>query len=481
VPSTETQPAASTLDFIFRDLPSPFGPSSDDAIPVWPIDQESYPDWVAQQEPLWQKWASSSDFTAAKNTILLLPDTQGEIAGVILGLGQNNGLEADPWPYASLAKKLPAGLYYIDAPLSEQAAFHAGLGWALSSYRFTHYKENDPQKARLVLPRPEQAENILALAAGTQLTRDLVNLPTEDMGPDTLGDVSEHIAAEYGAQITQIIGDDLLAAGYRTIHTVGRAAAKASRLIDITWGRSDAPKVTLVGKGVCFDTGGLDLKPSSAMRNMKKDMGGAAHVLGLATAIMRTGLDIRLRVLIPAVENNISGNAFRPGDIIRTYKGLTVEIGNTDAEGRLILCDALTLADEEQPELMLDFATLTGAARVALGADIPPFFTDDHQLAADLANHAAAQADPVWRLPLYGPYAEQLDSPIADLCNVSDSSFAGAITAALYLKNFVEKTPSWVHFDVFAWNMADRPGRPKGGEAMGLRSVYALLCERYKS
>jgi len=316
-------------------------------------------------------------------------------------------------------------------------------------------------------------------AEAVTLTRDLVNTPANDLGPAEIEATARALAARFGADITVTTGDDLLAANFPLIHAVGRASARAPRLIDLSWGDPDAPKVTLVGKGVAFDTGGLDIKPPSGMLLMKKDMGGAAHVIGLAQMIMARGLKLRLRVIIPAVENAIDGTAFRPGDIFPSRKGLSVEIGNTDAEGRLILADALTLADEEAPELLIDLATLTGAARVALGPQLPPAYTDDETLAADLARCAALEADPLWRLPLWKPYASMLDSPIADLNNAPGGGFAGSITAALFLERFVERAASWLHIDIYAWNPSSRPGRPEGGEAQTIRALDALLTERY--
>nr|WP_276515141.1 leucyl aminopeptidase family protein [Pseudemcibacter aquimaris] len=350
----------------------------------------------------------------------------------------------------------------------------------MGHYKFDQYlKEKNDKCAVLIAPENCNFDHISAIINGTNLTRDLVNIPTCDMGPTELADASQELAKEYGAACDITVGDDLLEKGYETIHTVGRAAEKEPRLIDITWGDENDPKITLIGKGVCFDTGGLDIKPSSAMLTMKKDMGGAAHVLGLAQMIMEVGLKIRLRVLIPAVENNISANAFRPGDIIKSYEGTTIEVGNTDAEGRLVLCDAIALASEENPELMIDFATLTGAARVAMGVDVPPYFTDDEELNSKLLEIQHDHHDPLWPLPLYTPYRKMLSSSIADINNVGSSGFGGAITAALFLKHFVGKDIPWIHFDVYAWNASDRPGKPKGGEAMGIRAVFAYLSERF--
>ena len=316
-------------------------------------------------------------------------------------------------------------------------------------------------------------------ARATYLVRDLVNTPANDLGPAELAEAAAAVARGAGVRANIIVGDDLLAKNYPLVHAVGRASARPPRLVDFAWGTPDAPKVTLVGKGVCFDTGGLDLKPSSNMLLMKKDMGGAAVVLGLAQMIMDAGLKVRLRVLIPAVENSVSGNAYRPGDVLATRKGKTVELGNTDAEGRLILADALTEADGEEPSLLVDCATLTGAARVALGPDLPALFTPSDDLARDLLRHGDAQSDPLWRMPLHAPYRDYLDSKIADFNNAADTSFAGSITAALFLKEFVSRTQAWAHIDLYAWNAKTRPGRPAGGEAMAMRALYALVAERY--
>ncbi len=456
--------------------------SKNPAYPIWLVQKSEFESWFADRPENFITWAKSQNFTADKGQILILPTSSGGIEGVIVGTGSQRPSEVDPWLFAGVAEKLPVADYHIDHDLGTDAAYHAALGWALSGYKFTRYtKDNRSGYARLVLPQACDPAKIERVVRGTFTVRDLVNTPTNDLGPGELEGAARKIAVEHGAEFSCIVGEDLLAANLPAIHAVGRASAEAPRLIDIRWGPDNAPKLTLVGKGVCFDSGGLDLKPSSGMRLMKKDMGGAAHALALAEMIMSANLNVRLRVLVPAVENAISGNAFRPGDVIQTHKGLTVEIGNTDAEGRLILCDALSLGDLEKPDLMLDFATLTGAARVALGPDIPPFFTDDHTLANDLARLSVAEADPVWRLPLWTPYADGLKSKIADTNNIADGGFGGAITAALYLKKFVSAAGSWAHFDVYAWNASTRAGRPTGGEAMALRTVYALLEERFPS
>ena len=432
--------------------------------------------WLLKQPDDIAAWVRANGFTAKPGATCLLPGDGGRIEGVLLGIESSR----DPWAYGDLPTALPEGNYHLGPGLDGDQANDAALGWALGGYRFTRYREPNGALARLVWPGPCDRERIETLAAAVTLTRDLINTPAEDMGPAELAAAAGGLAEDHGGECAVTVGDDLLSAGYPLIHAVGRAAARAPRLIDLTWGDADAPSLTLVGKGVCFDSGGLDLKSSSGMMLMKKDMGGAATVLGLARAIMGTGLPLRLRVLIPAVENSVAGNAIRPLDIIKSRKGLTVEIGNTDAEGRLVLADALTEADGEQPELLIDCATLTGAARVALGADLPALFTPDDALAADLLRNAAATVDPLWRLPLWTPYRELLDSKVADINNISSGSLGGAITAALFLQEFVTETPAWAHIDMMAWNAKARPGRPVGGEAMALRALFALIEERFK-
>ncbi len=444
------------------------------ATPIWPVSCEGRDAWLADRLEVDRAWLSATDFKAEAGEIRLVPAADGTIAGVALGLG----VTPDLWTFGALADALPEGLYRF-VGLDDALATAAASGWLLGAYAFTRYKDKTDSLARLVRPEAADGEHAKSIARAAGLARDLINTPAEDMGPEQLAAAAMGLAGAHDAEGTVTVGDDLLAGNLPTIHAVGRAATRAPRLIDFQWGAADAPKLTLVGKGVCFDTGGLNLKPSNAMLRMKKDMGGAANVLGLASLIMDARLPVRLRVLIPAVENAVAGNAFRPGDVIRTRKGLTVEIGNTDSEGRLVLCDALALGDEEAPELMIDMATLTGAARVALGADLPAMFTDDDALAETVARHAGAQSDPLWRLPLHQPYAEELKSPVADLNNVSEGAMAGAVTAALYLKSFVESAGSWMHLDMYAWNDRNRPGRPRGGEAQTIRGLLEVIRERY--
>ena len=385
---------------------------------------------------------------------------------------------ADPfWP-AGLASLLPDGDYaFAEAPVEPEAA---ALAWLLAGYRFDRYrsKTDDALRPRLVLPDGVDEVRVRRIAAGTFLARDLVNTPASDMGPQEIEDAARAVAESCSASI-EVTSGEALEHGFPMIHAVGRASPRAPRLIDIRWGDPSAPKVTLVGKGVAFDTGGLDIKPAAAMRNMKKDMGGAASALALAQMIMDAGLPVALRVLVPAVENAIDGSAFRPGDVLRSRKGLSVEIGNTDAEGRLILADALDLADEEAPDLLIDLATLTGAARVALGPEMMPFYTDDDAFADVLAGHGRRVNDPIWRMPLWRGYDAWLSSKVADVSHISSQPFAGSVTAALFLKRFVENAKVWAHFDIFGWNATARPGRPEGGEAQAIRALYAMLEERF--
>lgn len=421
-------------------------------------------------------WAKANGFDGEAGKVLVLPGEAGTIGGALFGTGNAEGAFA-PLAVGALARALPAGDWHFAAPPFE--ADLAVLGLLLGGYVFTRYGRKDGPLLRFAVPEGVDRARVERVAHGVFLARNLVNTPTNDMGPDALEAAARELAGRHGAEVSVIVGDALLEANFPMIHAVGRASTTAPRLIDLRWGAADAPKVTLVGKGVCFDTGGLDIKPSSGMLLMKKDMGGAANVLGLASMIMSAGLKVRLRVLIPAVENAIAGNAFRPGDVLSSRKGLTVEIGNTDAEGRLVLADALALADEEEPDLLVDMATLTGAARVALGPDLPPFYTRDDVLAAAIASAAESRADPLWRMPLWKPYDAKLSSKVADLNNVTTDGFAGSITAALFLGRFVEKTTRWVHLDIFAWSPTDRPHCPTGAEAQGIRALEQVLRDRY--
>jgi leucyl aminopeptidase len=372
---------------------------------------------------------------------------------------------------------LPAGTYRFAGAVED--ARTAAIAFALGAYRFNRYRKSDAADVHLEVPEGVDGEDISRIAEGMFLARDLINTPTNDMLPSDLEAAVRVLAEKHGAKASAIVGDDLLKEKLTLIHAVGRAADNAPRLIDLTWGDAADPKLTLVGKGVCFDSGGLDIKPSSAMLMMKKDMGGAATVMALAHMIMSRKLKVRLRVLIPSVENAIGGNAFRPMDIYPSRKGLTVEIGNTDAEGRLILADALAVADEEKPDLLIDMGTLTGAARVAVGPDLVPLYTDDEKLAAEVLAHAASENDPLWRMPLWKPYNAMLDSKVADINNAPASSFAGSITCALFLQRFVTAAKQWLHLDIYAWVASAKPGRPEGGECQAARALYAYLCARY--
>ncbi|MGE0210819.1 MAG: M17 family metallopeptidase [Parvibaculaceae bacterium] len=422
-------------------------------------------------------WAERNGFAADAGQWLMLPGSEGRPAKVIFGMGNGGGRAEDPFLPGKLARMLPEGDYAFEGAPRQKARLWA-LGWLLEAYDFDRYRMAKRAPARLAAPKGVSRDEILRLAGGVRLARDLINTPASDMGPDELEDAARALGRRHRARVRAVSGPRL-AKQFPLIAAVGRASPRRPRLIDLAWGDERRPKVTLVGKGVCFDTGGLDIKPSSGMLLMKKDMGGAATVLGLASMIMDARLKLRLRVLIPAVENAIAGDAFRPGDVLRSRKGLSVEIGNTDAEGRLVLADALALADEEAPELLIDMATLTGAARVALGPDLPALYTDDDGLADDIQRFGGRENDPCWRLPLWRPYHALFDSRLADLNNAGSSGFAGSITAALFLQRFVEKAKAWAHFDIFAWTPTAKPGRPMGGEAQMARALFALLDERY--
>jgi leucyl aminopeptidase len=419
-------------------------------------------------------WLRATGFTASIGAMAALPSADGSIQAVYVGLGAK-GQTRVRFGIAAAAEKLPAGTYVLDTILTGRALEEASLGLLLSLYQYDRYKAAPAQDRGFVAPAGIDVVRIEALAAGECLTRDLINTPASDMGPDELAEAAQTLATQHGATMAIIQGDDLLAQNFPLIHTVGRASPRKPRLIDMSWGQS-GPKLTLVGKGVCFDTGGLNLKPGASMGLMKKDMGGAATVLGLAHMIMALKVPLQLRVLIPAVENSVDGSAFRPGDVLNSRKGLTVEINNTDAEGRLVLADALALADEGKPDHIISMATLTGAARVAVGPDIAPFFTTDDAMARALPQAAAEVADPVWQMPFHDPYEAMIEPQIADLDNAPSGGFAGAITAALFLRRFVTDTP-YTHFDIYGWNPTAAPARPKGGVGMGARSILAALPE----
>jgi leucyl aminopeptidase len=456
-------------------MPSYLVTSARDAVPITPLQASGLKAWLAGPGRPCRAWAESTGFTAEAGSVALVPGRGGRLGRVLLGVKAGEGL----WAYAGLPTQLPAGRYRIDAALDAKSAGEAALGWALGSYRFARYRRPKGTLASLVWPKAADRAAVEHTAAAMFLARDLVNTPASDMGPAELAEAARAVARQHSARLEVIEGEKLLARNYPLIHAVGRASTRAPRLIDLRWGRPGDPKVTLVGKGVCFDSGGLDLKPSSGMLLMKKDMGGAATMLGLASLAMAQRLPVRLRLLIPAVENSVAGNAMRPLDVVKSRKGLTVEIGNTDAEGRLILADALAEACGEEPALLVDCATLTGAARVALGPELPALYCNDDALAADILRHGVAQSDPLWRLPLWQPYRAWLDSRVADLNNVSEGGFAGSVTAALFLQEFVARGIPWAHIDSYAWNAKPRPGRPVGGEGLALRALYAMIAERF--
>ncbi len=426
--------------------------------------------WLARQKR--SRLALASGFSGAAGSLVALPDAKGDIAQWVLGLGEGK----DAFALAAAAEKLPAGLYRLEEVPDFCGGTHGTLAWLMGGYGFDRYKKKAIKGSRLVVPAGVDGEEVSRIAENLFLARDLINTPANDMGPAELEAAARALAKKHGAKISVVSGA-ALAKNYPLIAAVGQGSPRAPRLIDLSWGKG--PLVTLVGKGVCFDSGGLDLKPSAAMVTMKKDMGGAATVLAVAGMVMGARLKLRLRVLIPAVENSVSGAAMRPGDVFKSRKGLSVEIGNTDAEGRLILADALTDADAEKPELLIDVATLTGAARSATGMEVPPFFTDDDGLADDLLRLGRDQQDPLWRLPLWRGYEDTLSSRVADLNNNPAYNYAGAITAALFLNRFVTASRSWVHLDIPAWIDRAKPGRPLGGEANSARALYALLKERY--
>lgn len=452
-------------------------PSAKGARPIWCVDADSWVEHLKRLPAAAQAYAKANDFKGERGEFLLLPDSSGEISGALFAFDKKPASAGDLFLAGKLSGLLPAGVWRFETPPPD--ARLAALSFVLGTYKFSRYRKSEPKQLQLELPKDVDGAELSRMAEAIFLVRDLINTPANDLGPSQLETAAKEVAEKYRAKFRSIVGEKLIAANFPLVHAVGAAAEDDPRLIDFTWGEETHPKVTLVGKGVCFDTGGLNLKTDAGMILMKKDMGGAANALGLAMMIMSAELPVRLRVIIPAVENSVSDESFRPGDVYKSRKGITVEIGNTDAEGRLILCDALALADEEQPEVLIDFATLTGSARVALGPELPAAFTDDDKLASELARFGAQEADPTWRMPLWKPYQALLDSKIADTNNISGGSHAGAITAALFLARFVEKAKSWLHLDLFAWNPSAKPGRPEGGEAQTIRALYALLKARY--
>ena len=453
---------------------------SNSPLPLWLLHEDDIDAWRAAQAPLARQWLVEQNFKAEKHRVLLLPDAGGAVAAAVAGLGKRQG-ELSLWHAAGLVERLPARRFRLAQEFSATEATQLALGFAYGAYRFDRYRSSKNESASLEPPANADMVFVAHAAEALRLARDWINTPAGDFGPTQLAAAARQVAERHHAAFHEWVGQELLSANFPAIHAVGRASAEAPRLIELRWTPKEGagyPLVTLVGKGVCFDSGGLDIKPSSGMALMKKDMGGAAVALALAHLAMSAGIRAQIRVLLPAVENAISGNAYRPGDVLATRKGLTVEVGNTDAEGRLVLCDALAFADAEHPDLIIDFATLTGAARVALGPELPALFGNDERVVQELARAAAAEHDPLWPMPLWAGYEDELASKIADLNNVASSPFAGAIFGALFLKRFVTDS-TWLHIDLFAWNSKDRPGRGVGAEAQALRGVYRYLVQRY--
>ena len=451
------------------------------SVPLWLLYENEIEAWRAAQPASVAQWLSVQNFKGEKHRVVLLPDSAGGLAAAVGGLGRRQG-DLSLWHAAGLTERLPPRRFRLAQEFSRDEATQLCLGFAYGAYRFDRYRTSKSDIASVEAPPNADVQFVALAGESLRMARDWINTPAQDLGPAELAAAAQRLAERHQAGFREWVGEELLGANFPAIHAVGRASTAAPRLLELRWrprGGESYPRLTLVGKGVCFDSGGLDLKSSSGMALMKKDMGGAAVALALAHMLMSAGIRAELRVLVPAVENAIGGNAYRPGDVLATRKGLTVEVGNTDAEGRLVLCDALALADAEQPDLIVDFATLTGAARVALGPELPALFGNDDALVADLARMAAAEHDPLWPMPLWQSYEDELASKIADLNNVAASTFAGAIFGALFLKRFLGESTPWVHIDLYAWNPKDRPGRSVGAEAQGVRGVYRYLMKRY--
>jgi leucyl aminopeptidase len=450
-------------------------------VPLWLLYEDEVETWRAEQTALVRQWLIEQNFKGEKHRVVLLPDSAGGLDAALGGLGKRQG-ELSLWHAAGIAERLPSRRFRLAQAFTAAEATHLCLGFAYGAYRFERYRAAKNGAAGLVAP-PNADMNFVALAnESLRMARDWINTPAGDLGPAELAVAARQLAERHQAAFKEWVGEELLAANFPAIHAVGRASSAPPRLLELRWaprGADTYPRVTLVGKGVCFDSGGLDIKPGAGMALMKKDMGGAAVALALAHMLMSVKIRAQLRVLVPAVENAISGNAYRPGDVLATHKGLTVEVGNTDAEGRLVLCDALAFADAEHPDLIIDFATLTGAARVALGPELPALFGNDERLVSELARVAAAEHDPLWPMPLWAGYEDELASKIADLNNIAASPFAGSIFGALFLKRFVAESTRWMHIDLYAWNSKDRPGRSVGAEAQALRGTYCYLVQRY--
>jgi leucyl aminopeptidase len=448
---------------------------TENSIPLVPLDSEGLEKWKSAAAGAQVRWVESSGFTAAPGQLCPLADGEGSIASYLFGMAEDGYL----YQMADLPGRLPGGTYRLASEWDASQRSQAALGWGLATYSFNRYKKGNGNERRDLVLDDDISARVRSLLEAQLLVRDLVNTPPEDMGPEELEDVVRLVAERFDAKFEAVRDGDLLTKNFPAVHAVGRASSRAPRLVGFSWGSKDAPLVALVGKGVCFDTGGLNLKNTTGMALMKKDMGGAAHALALAQLVMQHRLPVRLKLLIPAVENSVSGNAYRPGDVIPTRKGLTVEIGNTDAEGRVILADALAYASEYEPELIIDFATLTGAARIAMGTDLPPLFSNDDSLSAGIQAAGDDCEDPLWTLPLWQPYNKLIESKVADINNNASSPYGGCITAALFLEHFVSDDDHWAHIDTFAWNQTSRPGRPEGGEALGLRAAYSYLEDRF--
>jgi leucyl aminopeptidase len=449
-------------------------------VPLWLLYEDEVDAWRGDQSQPVRQWVIEQGFKAEKHRVVLLPDPSGTLTGAVAGLGKRQG-EVSLWHAAGLVERLPLHRYRLAQEFSAAEATQLALGFLYGAYRFDRYRACKNEMASLDAPPNADMAFVARAAESLRMARDWINTPAGDFGPAQLAAAARQVGERHQAAYHEWVGEELLTANFPAIHAVGRASSEAPRLIELRWappGGESYPRVTLVGKGVCFDSGGLDIKPSAGMALMKKDMGGAAIALALAHLLMSAKARMQLRVLVPAVENAISGNAYRPGDVLATRKGLTVEVGNTDAEGRLVLCDALSFADSERADLIIDFATLTGAARVALGPELPALFGNDDRIVQQLARAAAAEHDPLWPMPLWAGYEDELASKIADLNNVASSAFAGAIFGALFLKRFVTESP-WIHIDLYAWNSKDRPGRGVGGEAHALRGTYRYLVERF--
>jgi len=445
------------------------------AIPIKVVKKEALKLWLSEQDPFVANWVQGAGFSAKLGETLIIPGDDGRPSQVLFGWGDIHARARGRFHFAAAAEKLPAGTYRIESGLTAIETEESALAWLLAGYRFDRYKQSGKEAPLLVVPDGVDAGTVEAIATAEFLARDLINTPASDMGPDALEAALVDLAKDFGAETRSIVGQALLEQNLPLIHAVGRAAAQEPRLLELRWGKEGNPSLTLVGKGVCFDTGGLNLKPGSSMGLMKKDMGGAATVMGLARMIMSLDMPVRLRVLIPAVENAVSGPSMRPGDVLTSRKGLTVEVNNTDAEGRLVLADALAMADEEAPDYLICMATLTAAARVALGPDLAPYYTDDDSFSHQLARAARRVRDPVWRMPFWEPYEKKIEPAIADLDNAPSGGFAGSITAALFLRRFVENADIFAHFDIFGWNPDPAPARPKGAAFQAARAIFETL------